>query len=153
MHRKDRTNIENDLRQARSDDSSLVLADAARIQLVSFYTFTYFLPLSTPPSEILSNQAKTSLFLHPKAFPMIGLKVPSPAAQALTCPNYTPERLDLNIKLLNFFTIHALRRNDVKRKVKRGARSGLVFTGCLSRCPARQTRNRFHLQPSKISSV
>ena len=68
---------------------------------------------------------------------MIGLKAHIPAAQALECSNYKPERLDLNIKLQIFFTIHTIPRNSVKKKVKRVARLGLLLTGCLSRCPAK----------------
>lgn len=49
-------------------NGGLVFVDAARIQFVWFYTSTYFLILMTQLSKILSNQAKTSLLIYPKAF-------------------------------------------------------------------------------------
>lgn len=81
---------------------------------------------------------------------MTGLKAHIPAAQALECSNYKPERLDLNIKLQIFFTIHNISRNCVERKVKRVARLGLPLTGYLSQCPEKQTRNHFHHQTCSI---
>lgn len=68
---------------------------------------------------------------------MIGLKAYIPAAQALECSNYKPEKLDLNIKPQIFFAIYTISRNSVKRKFKRVARLGLLLTGYLSRCPSK----------------
>lgn len=51
-------------------NGGLILADTARVQLISFYTLMYSLVLMTQLSKILSNLAKTSFLIYPKSFPL-----------------------------------------------------------------------------------
>lgn len=88
VHRTYRIDIKKDPGQPIQTPSNggLVLADAARIQFISFYTLGYFLVLITQLSKILSNQAKTSLLIASQSFAtVIGLKAHIPAAQVLAC--------------------------------------------------------------------